>query len=197
MKPSTDAENWDRAVNWARKEYAALPASIVAKIAILLSNIKKMKTALHELNRSVEGETICAICQGGCCLSGKYHFTVTDLLAYISDGKELFVPDFTRSHCPYLGKTGCSMDPEYRPFNCITFNCERLERLLPHSDVQQFYDIERKLRTQYNAVEEIFGNKFVYGLLSNYERNYLRNGSILLGRDFDPGIYGGWNGDHM
>jgi hypothetical protein len=197
MKTNNDADTWGRAVNAARKEYAALPVPVLGKIRILLANIKKLKTALYELNKSVEGEAVCALCLGDCCASGKYHFTVTDLLVYISDANELFVPDFSSKHCPYLGENGCIMEPEYRPFNCITFNCERIERLLLHSDVQKFYGIERKLRIQYNAVEEIFGNKFVYGLLSNFERNYLKNGTILFGGRYGSYIYGGLNGNDM
>lgn len=197
MKANNDFENWGIAINAARKEYALLPAAFQEKMGILLANIKRLKTALHELNKSVEGEAVCAICLGGCCGTGKYHFTVTDLLVYISDGKELFVPDFTGKHCPYLGEAGCFMEPGYRPFNCITFNCEQIEQLHGHSDIREFYDIERKLRIQYNAVEEIFGNKFEYGLLSNYERNYLKDGTILFGGRFEPKNYGRWNGNHM
>jgi len=197
MKTICEAEAWNAAVNAVRKEVNSLTGPFLEKVGILLSDMKGLKKFLYELTKSVEGEAVCAICQGRCCETGKYHFTVIDLLVYIFDGKELFTPDFSSKRCPYLGCTGCFMAPEYRPFNCITFNCEQLESLLRHSDIQEFYGVERKLRIKYNALEDMFGNKFVYGLLANYERDYLNSGTILFGGGFDPKSHGGCNVNHL
>jgi hypothetical protein len=197
MKTYTESVAWSVAVNAVRKEFVLLSGPFLEKVGILLTDMKRLKTGLYELTRSVEGEAVCANCYGGCCDTGKYHFTVVDLLVYLFDGKELFTPDFSGKRCPYLGKAGCFMEPEYRPFNCITFHCEQLELLLRHSDIQEFYKVERKLRIRYNAVEEIFGNKFVYGLLANYERNYLKAGTILFAGRLDPKFHGGCNVNYM
>jgi hypothetical protein len=173
-------EVWSRAVDAVGREFAALPGAFLDKIAILVAEMKSLKTALFELTRVLEGEAVCEACNGGCCDSGKYHFTITDLLSYLSDGKKLFTPDFSNGRCPYLGRAGCMMEPEYRPFNCITFNCECLEKLLPQEEVRKFYEMEMELRARYTAMEDLFGNIFAYGLMSNFERDSTKTGGILF-----------------
>ncbi len=180
MKNLDDAEAWDRAVNAVKNEFTALSDHLLKKINMLASIIKGQKLAIHELTRSVAGESVCESCQGECCNTGKYHFTVTDLLVYLSDSKAMFTPDFTNKRCPYLGQAGCIMEPEYRPFNCITFQCDSIEQLLRQPDVQKFYDLGKKLSFQYVVMEEMFNNKFIHGLLSNFARDYEKNGKILF-----------------
>jgi hypothetical protein len=157
--------------------------------------MKFLKTALFQLTRDVDGEVVCEACNGGCCNSGRYHFTITDLFAYLADGKELFVPDFSSGRCPYLGHAGCMMEPEYRPFNCITFNCECLEKLLPQAEVRQFYELENKLRACYASMENLFGNNFTYGLIANYERVVTKTGGILLNKSQNLKSTGDSNGN--
>jgi hypothetical protein len=188
-------EVWRRAADVVGREFIALPGLFLEKIEILVAEIKSLKTALFELTRIVEGEAVCKACNGGCCDSGRYHFTVTDLLAYLSDGKELFVPDFSNGRCPYLGRDGCMMEPEYRPFNCISFNCECLEELLPQEDVRTFYEMEKELRMRYTAVENLFGKIFAYGLMSNYERVFAISGGILFNSKHNTTHTGGSNGN--
>jgi len=179
MKHLGDAEAWEAAVDAVKGEFAALPAQLREKVRDLSAVIKEQKTALHELTRSVDGEAVCEVCHGGCCETGKYHFTATDLLAYLFDGKQLFTPDFRSGRCPFLAKSGCMMEAEYRPFNCITFNCERIELLLRQADVDKFYELEKGLRVQYALMERMFGNTFAYGLLANFERNGKNDGILF------------------
>ncbi len=178
-----DFELWRRATDAVESEFAVLPGDFLDKIAILVAEMKSLKRSLFKLTMILDGESICKACNGGCCDSGKYHFTVTDLLSYLSDGKRLFLPDFSNGRCPYLGRAGCMMEPEYRPFNCITFNCERLETLLPLLEVSKFYGMERELHTRYSAMEKLFDNIFAYGLISNYERNSSKKGGILFSQE--------------
>ncbi len=193
MKSNIETETWCTAVDVVREEFASLKDPFLGKVGTLLTDIRRLKTNLFDLTSSVAGEAVCAICHGACCDTGKYHFTVVDLLLYFFDGKKLFTPNFSSKRCPYLGNSGCLMEPGYRPFNCITFHCEQLEPLLTCTDVKEFYDVERKLRIQYNTIEELFVNKFSYGLLANYERDYLKDGTILFGGGFDPKFCGGYN----
>jgi hypothetical protein len=173
-------EDWTRATNRVALEFNTLPDRFADRIAVLVSEIKFLKEALFGLTSVLQGESVCAVCDGACCNSGMYHFTVTDLVAYLSDCKELFTPDFRNGRCPYLGLTGCMMEPQYRPFNCITFNCELLEKLLPRHDVLAFYELEKELRKRYLYMENMFGNIFVYGLMSNYEKFSSKNSGILF-----------------
>lgn len=67
------------------------------------------------------------------------------------------------------------MEPDYRPYNCITFNCERIDALLDASEREGCMDVERKLRAAYRAIEELFGNTFMQGLIITCERDLLRD----------------------
>jgi hypothetical protein len=72
------------------------------------------------------------------------------------------------------------MEAEYRPFNCVTFNCERIESLLRPADVERFYELEKKLRVLYGVMEKIFNNTFAHGLMANYERVRKGGGGLVL-----------------
>jgi hypothetical protein len=175
-----DLEKWNRAVSAVNREFALLPESLLAKLKNSLKTIKEYKRSVFRLTETVNAGQICEACQGACCRKGKYHFTVIDLLVYLVEGKELFVPCFNNGRCPYSGDAGCLMEVEYRPFNCITFQCEKLERLLLPADIDKFYMLEKELRSEYADLERIFDNRFAYGLLANYERNFIERGTILF-----------------
>jgi hypothetical protein len=69
-----------------------------------------------------------------------------------------------------MGGKGCLMEPEYRPYNCITFICERVEGLLGPMEKERAYAIERDLRMLYGDLEQLFDNRFRYDVLSIFER---------------------------
>jgi len=175
-----DLEKWDRAVSAVRREFATLPEPLLSKLKNSVETIKKYKRSVFTLSETVSAGQICEACKGECCRKGKYHFTVIDLLVYLVDGKELFVPCFTNGRCPYSGDAGCLMEVEYRPFNCITFQCEKLESLLLPADIDKCYKLEKELRFEYACLERTFDNRFAYGLLANYERVFTEKGTILL-----------------
>jgi aminoglycoside phosphotransferase family enzyme len=72
------------------------------------------------------------------------------------------------------------MEPEYRPFNCITFNCERVEGLMEPLEIERFHVIEQELIAMYKELEALFDNRFMYGLLINCERDLLREKTAIL-----------------
>jgi hypothetical protein len=169
----TDRDKWRQAVVAVTSEYAALVPSLRERLRLLCESIITAKRCVHAVTEAVSPAAICAACGGACCASGKYHFTVVDLLVFLDGGHPLFEPQFGRGLCPYLGERSCLMEPGYRPFNCLTFNCELVEALLAPSAVERFYAGERELRRLYAGVEELFGNRFMHGLLMNYERGLL------------------------
>jgi hypothetical protein len=171
---------WGKAVEAVAREYAALPCTLRTWIGERAAVIRERKIALSRLSQGVGGEGICAACRGECCARGRHHFTVIDLLVHLAAGRPLFSPDFAGDRCPWLGPAGCLMNPEYRPFNCVTFNCERVEGLLDPAVHDRFYRIEAELRAVYGEVEELFGNRFMQGLLLNYERAAADGDSVLL-----------------
>jgi hypothetical protein len=123
------------------------------------------KEAMQALVARVDAAFHCAGCGGACCVKGKYHFSSADLVAYLVTGKEFFAPLFDNGLCPYLSPEGCLMPPGYRPFNCITFNCERIEDQLPEEEVALFYRWEGELRETYASIRALFPDRSADGPL--------------------------------
>ncbi|MRR06593.1 MAG: hypothetical protein EG828_06550 [Deltaproteobacteria bacterium] len=166
----TDQELWDRAVALGRVEYQGLSESVKAQVQTIGAAMRQQKLEMYSLAGGAAVVATCADCGGLCCQKGKYHFSVIDLLMYLSTGKELITPLFRETPCPFLGTEGCLMAPEYRPFTCITFHCERLESLLAPADLEQISLLERGLRGLCRQLEELFGVRMMQGLLLRYAR---------------------------
>jgi hypothetical protein len=172
LRDKTDREKWDLAIAVVTGEFARLSPAGRDGVAKAAREIASCKQAIHAIVEDLAGSAICASCGGECCRTGKYHFTVADLLVYLANGRELFIPCFTQDACPYLGPRGCLMDPGCRPFNCITFNCERVECFMEPQHMERFIRLEEDLRTGCRRIEELFGSRYRGGLLMSWERNF-------------------------
>ncbi len=177
----TADEMWGSAVAAVAREYAALHLTLRTLVEEHVSTIRERKRALNAISQEVSGGEICAACRGECCARGRHHFTVIDLLVHLAAGRPLPTPDFAGDRCPWLGSSGCCMEAAYRPFNCVTFNCELVEGLLEPSAWKEFYRVEQELRGSYRQLEDLFGNRFMQGLLLNYERA-VADGDAVLSR---------------
>jgi hypothetical protein len=182
----TENDRWEKAVAAVTREHAALSHSLRTWVGERAVAIREHKMALNAFSQGVSGGEICAACRGECCARGRHHFTVIDLLVHLASGRPLFTPDFAGDRCPWLGPAGCLMEPEYRPYNCVTFNCERVEGLQEPQACERFYTVEGELRALYGEVEELFGNRFMQGLLLSYERAAACGEGILLRRGGFP-----------
>ncbi len=176
----TDLENWNLAVASVSDMFSRLPPSRRGVVEEIAGRVRACKEEMHAIVDVVGGAGICAGCGGECCRTGKYHVTVVDLLTYLVDCRELFTPRFGLNACPYVGDRGCLMEPAYRPFNCITFNCDRVERLLPAAESTRLGSLEGELRSLYRTFEELFGTRLMGGVLMNAERSR-RNASPFPG----------------
>lgn len=170
---------WERAVAIARVEYEQLSGLLKNQVVAIGELIRQMKLEIYALAGGSAIIETCVACGGLCCEKGKYHFSVIDLLMYLSTGKELFIPSFRETPCPFLSETGCLMEPAYRPFTCITFHCERLEDLLSPADLERIYHLERGLREHCRKLETLFGGRMMQGLLLSCAR-YLRGESAAI-----------------
>lgn len=179
----TDAELWRRGVAGVETDYLVLPSAVRSSLRKTVEAVKSCKLALQLLADKASCGDSCALCRGACCRSGKYHFTVVDLLVFLVDGIELFSPRFDQGVCPYLGANGCLMSPSYRPFNCIIFICDSVEERLSPEDVDMSRRFEKELRSHYEAVESLFARRFMHGLLINSEREIVGGSGTILGRD--------------
>jgi len=161
-----DQQRWNRAVKAADNGYEGLGPGMRLKLDVLVKRIMRLKEDLLEQTLAVGGASICRACSGQCCLNGKYHVSVLDLLAYRMAGVEPVLPDFTRSPaCPYSGETGCLMQPCFRPMTCVVFNCEQVEMEMGPDKRTALYATERLLREAISQASRIAGRRLDRALL--------------------------------
>ena len=159
------AGQWQQGVLRVTADYLALSQQVLHRLQVLSAELQEKKCAMQALVARVGAAAHCAGCGGECCVAGKYHFTKADLLVYLAAGEPLFEPLFGNGLCPYLGQAGCLIPAAFRPFNCITFNCERIEDLLSEHDLAGFYRMERELRRCYDEIRSLFPEQTMYGAL--------------------------------
>lgn len=147
---------WREGVARVSAAYSLLEPEAKEDLSLLVVRLMERKAIMQALVEQVDAGSHCAACKGECCVAGKYHFTGVDLLAYLVTGTQLFAPLFGNGLCCYLAGDRCLMPAAYRPFNCITFNCERIESLLPEPEVERFYRLERELRESYREIRGLF-----------------------------------------
>jgi hypothetical protein len=167
----TDHELWSEAVGRVQSEYQSLPLPVKQRLYELSSEIRALKDEHQKLVSRFSPDLLCERCNGICCRYGKHHFTAVELIVYLAAERELFTPSFENPVCPYIGDTGCLMEPALRPFNCIIFICEDLDIRLDESSRAELSAIEKKLRQLYLQIDQLLGNRFGNGLLISFQRS--------------------------
>lgn len=152
----------------AKRLFSSLSDEAVATLERLASRMRERKAAMQALVERVDAAGHCAACGGACCAAGRYHFRISDALVYLVSGETFFTPLFDNDVCPYLAGDRCFMAPAYRPFNCITFNCESIEDLLPEEDRALFYRFEAEVRGIYAEIERLLPARSLFGALLDF-----------------------------
>jgi hypothetical protein len=160
---------WRHCLAAVDREYLALDFRERAWIVERLRRIAVLQQQLNELFVAAGGPAACSRCLGACCERGKNHFTLVNLLAFLSAGQRPPVPDFRRT-CPFLGDRGCVLDAARRPFNCVTFICEQVLDPLGSEGSGRFQRLEQELRSLYLAFDERYAGSSLRGLLIRAER---------------------------
>ena len=167
----TDNQIWNQAIARASEEFRSLDGLPMQREIIALSvRIMTCKAELFAIFENLDGIALCRRCSGECCRAGRYHFTAIDLLSYLVTGEKLFIPDFEANGCPFLGKGGCMIAPRFRPYNCITFLCDRLDVRMSASVRNEFEGLSGLLLELCREMEMLFANRFMYGILNNGRR---------------------------
>lgn len=156
---------WQNGVDAVTEAFSALPQADLLKLRGLALGMLAQKEAMQDLAAKADAATHCASCGGACCVSGKYHFTAVDLLVYLATDGQLFSPRFDNGLCPFLGEPRCLIPTGYRPFNCITFNCDVIEDRLSRDELSRFYLMERELRRSYGEIRSLFPPRMMDGSL--------------------------------
>jgi len=166
----TDQESWADALRVVRQEYGELRGDVRTALAEMTDELRREKREMHSLTADMGAERLCAACRGACCRTGKYHFSVVDLLVFLSGGEEIVKPSFQAGCCPFMGTEGCQMDPSLRPFPCITFCCEELHALMAPAVAHQLAVLEKAVRACYHRIEGLFGKPLMKSLLIAHEK---------------------------
>jgi len=165
-----DQRTWAQAVEIGSRYYEQLPTAIRAELDKLINEIMGLKERLSKLTLSACGAQICRTCGGECCMNGKYHFSVLDLLAYRNTLLEPVVPTFSaQPNCPYSGEFGCLMPPCFRPMTCVVFNCELIENQMNPDQHKALYENENQLRETIRQACRITGRRLDRALLLSGE----------------------------
>jgi len=156
MPSHTDRTLWRQIVQQVTVEWDALPTGEKNWITDHALKIVTLQESLHRLFLAVDGDVICRNCAGGCCGHGKFHPTLVNLLACLIKEKPFPLPRFDQG-CPYIGAGGCLFPPGLRPYNCISFICEKIDSQLAPDDRAEFCRLEKEIRTEY----EEFSGRYV------------------------------------
>jgi len=165
--PDTHSSNtalWAATLTRARCELRELSAGERGWLAAQVARIGELQAGLDRLFREIGGPELCTACLGGCCSRARHHVTLTNLLGYLLNGEEPPRPDFALA-CPMLGAQGCRLPVAQRPFNCIIFLCDAVDRHLTPGQRERFAAIEADLRRSYQAVAERCPGASLRGLL--------------------------------
>jgi len=142
-----DQEAWQQAVTSATEWYFGLPPGVRAELDGLIEEVMPLKQQLVDQVTSSGSSEVCRTCGGECCLLGKYHVSVLDVLAYRKNGVESVIPDFSAGPaCPYSDASGCTMPAAYRPVTCVIFNCQLIEDRLSATQRDALHENEKRLR---------------------------------------------------
>jgi len=160
---------WQQLVAQVESEYRQLSADEMSWIAAQLLKIEELQLQLDRLFIRGQGEQVCAACLGGCCAKGHNHMTLPNLLSFLQRGPRLPQADFSRT-CPFLTTDGCQLPVSHRPYNCISFVCDRIEENLIQEDRMRFYAIERELRRLYQEFAGRYSGAAMTGLLIQAQR---------------------------
>ena len=156
MSSQKDKKLWQSIVARVEEEWVDLPQHEKSWATEHVLKIIGLQEQLHQLFVDVDGMGICRDCHGDCCGHGKFHPTLVNLLACLATDYPIPEAEFSQ-HCPYLVNTGCQFPPGLRPFNCISFICEKIEGLLDPSRKNEFYRLEKEIRSLY----ELFASRYL------------------------------------
>lgn len=167
-----DEESWQQAVDQTTRKFSLLAPEVRQACCTILEAMVSIKEELCRMAEDAGGSDACRLCGGACCVRGKYHFAVADLLVFICRQIPSPRPDFSRfPDCPWLREAGCLLHSGSRPLTCVVFNCELIEERMSDEKLEAFYRLERQLRGYYADLDTLVGERSVASLLCTIERS--------------------------
>ena len=133
----------EKIFQWVKKMGASIYLMVsetVRKIESLISDISELQSACVE--------QVCSKCEAPCCARVHYLFDEKDILYLRLSGREKRWrrEAFTKKGCWFLGPTGCSLDPQSRPFICHSYICPDLKDEIRRDNPVLLADLEAKFK---------------------------------------------------
>ena len=166
---------WQQIVAQIAAEYRLLAAEEKDWINPRLDQIQRLQRELQDLFEHADGSDHCRECEGDCCARGHHHMTLVNLLGFLRRNDLPPEADFTQT-CPFLSWKGCLLPVSTRPYNCVSFICDKIENDLKPQELESFYQLEKQLRALYHEFSERYLGAAMTGLLLQDQR--------LVGRSF-------------
>lgn len=160
---------WRQIVARVMTGYEALAPAEKQWLDQRLDRIEALQIELDRLFRTVEGEQICCRCRGDCCAKGHNHMTLANLAGFARRGQQPPAADFSAT-CPFLGERGCALPAAVRPYNCVSFICDKIEDAMTAPQRERFYRIEQMLRSHYQDLSKRYRAAAMTGLLIREQR---------------------------
>lgn len=161
-----DHNLWLNAVLQSKRLHDSMKYRIKNHYTILLEQIMHCKLNIMEQVTSSGSVEICKNCGGKCCLYGKYHVTLIEIMTYHHTGKTIPTPDFSNHpYCPYSNNCGCMMPLAMRPTTCVIFNCEELENVFSNNVIDTIRLLESELRQTISKLNTITATRMDRPLL--------------------------------
>ncbi|MDD5285822.1 MAG: hypothetical protein PHD54_08180 [Desulfuromonadaceae bacterium] len=174
-----DQQLWQDGVRLLERLFNDIHPAKKHQLTELLADYRRVKGSLAAIALGVDSDTTCSDCQGQCCLNGKYRMNLLDVLSHSADGKTV-LPDFLqRPLCPYGTRLGCTMEPGFRPADCITFICDAIDMRLPISARNDLNVYENAIRECQQKASRLLGLPITTPILLWAEKYHTDNQSIL------------------
>ena len=112
-----------------------------------VNKIEGLLSEVVELQRGYV-ERVCSRCEAPCCRRVHYLFTEKDILFLrLSGRKRKWRREaMTKKGCWFLGRAGCNLDPQSRPFICHRHICSDLKAEIIKHDSGLMSALEAKFR---------------------------------------------------
>lgn len=164
MSAAKDQILWQQITQQVTREWGLLPAAEKTWITDHTLLIVELQNKLHQLFLDVDGAKICRDCDGDCCGHGKFHPNLANLLACLVEEYPFPEPEF-KQDCPYITARGCLFPPGLRPYNCISFICEKIEDDLNSVNREEFCRLEKAIRAGYELFVDRYAGAGMNGIL--------------------------------
>jgi hypothetical protein len=125
-----DRQLWHQGVLHLNALLSGLTAGTDLAFTALLDRYRQTKEKVAAVVAEIDASSVCRQCAGQCCLNGKYRINLFDALAHIAAQIPTSVNFSQKPICPYGSHSGCSMEPGFRPADCILFICDEIDMKL-------------------------------------------------------------------